>query len=106
MSADAARTHWENIYTTKAPSKVSWYRPHLETSLSLIERTAGGVSPSIIDVGGGESTLVDDLLTRGYQNVTVLDISQVAIEVTKNRLKEAAPRSLDHSRRYYSRARA
>jgi 2-polyprenyl-3-methyl-5-hydroxy-6-metoxy-1,4-benzoquinol methylase len=59
-------------------------------SLSLIERGAGQVSASIIDVGGGESTLVDDLLSRGYQNITVLDISQAAIDVTKKRLKEAA----------------
>jgi hypothetical protein len=60
MPADNVKTHWENIYATKAPNQVSWYRPHLEMSLSLIERAAGGVSASIIDVGGGESTLVDD----------------------------------------------
>ena len=92
MSADDAKAHWEKIYTTKAPDQVSWYRPHLELSLSLIERAAGGVSASMIDVGGGESTLVDDLLARGYQNITVLDISQAAIDVTKKRLKEAADR--------------
>jgi SAM-dependent methyltransferase len=86
------KTHWEKVYNTKAPDQVSWYRPHLETSLSLIERAAGGVSASIIDVGGGESTLVDDLLARGYQNITVLDISQTAIDVTKERLKAAAER--------------
>jgi 2-polyprenyl-3-methyl-5-hydroxy-6-metoxy-1,4-benzoquinol methylase len=89
MSADDAMTHWGKVYTTKAPDQVSWYRPHLEMSLSLIERAAGGVSASIIDVGSGESTLVDDLLARGYQNITVLDISQAAIDVTKKRLKEA-----------------
>ena len=92
MSADDAKTHWEKLYTTKAPDQVSWYRPHLELSLSLIERAASGVSASIIDVGGGESTLVDDLLARGYQNITVLDISQAAIDVTKERLKETADR--------------
>ena len=81
-----AKRHWETLYNTKAPETVSWYRPHLETSLSLIERAAGGRSASIIDVGGGESTLVDDLLACGYQNVTVLDISQTAIDVTKKRL--------------------
>ena len=57
-----AKTHWEKVYTTKAPDAVSWYRPHLETSLALIERAAAGCSASVIDVGGGESTLVDDLL--------------------------------------------
>jgi 2-polyprenyl-3-methyl-5-hydroxy-6-metoxy-1,4-benzoquinol methylase len=90
MPANDAKTHWETIYTTKAPDQVSWYRPHLETSLGLIERAAGGHSASIIDVGGGESTLVDDLLALGYQNITVLDVSQTAIDVTKKRLKEAA----------------
>jgi 2-polyprenyl-3-methyl-5-hydroxy-6-metoxy-1,4-benzoquinol methylase len=90
MSADDAKTHWEKVYTTKAPDQVSWYRPHLELSLSLIQRAAGGTSASIIDVGGGESTLVDDLVERGYQNITVLDISQAAIDVTKERLKEAS----------------
>jgi hypothetical protein len=61
------RTHWENIYKTKTPEVVSWYRPHLATSLGLIERAAGGYSAFIIDVGGGESTLVDDLLARGIR---------------------------------------
>jgi len=81
-----AKTHWETIYGAKAPQAVSWYRPHLETSLALIERAAAGHAASIIDIGGGESTLVDDLLARGCQNITVLDISQTAIEVTKKRL--------------------
>jgi 2-polyprenyl-3-methyl-5-hydroxy-6-metoxy-1,4-benzoquinol methylase len=92
MSVSDVKTHWEKVYTTKATDQVSWYRPHLEMSLSLIERAAAGLSASIIDVGGGESTLVDDLLARGYQNVTVLDISQTAIDVTKKRLKELAGR--------------
>ncbi len=85
-----AKTHWEKVYTTKAPEAVSWYRPHLETSLALIERAATGYSASIIDVGGGESTLVDDLLARSYENITVLDVSQTAIDVTKKRLGLAA----------------
>lgn len=92
MSIVDAKTHWENVYTTKTPDQVSWYRPHLELSRSLIEEAGRGVSASIIDVGGGESSLVDDLLARGYQNITVLDISHTAIEVTKKRLKEAADR--------------
>lgn len=84
------KTHWEKIYGTKAPETVSWHRPHLETSLALIERAAPRKSASIIDVGGGEPTLVDDLLARGYQNLTVLDISQTAVDVTKKRLGLAA----------------
>jgi hypothetical protein len=57
-----AQRHWENIYGNKAADEVSWYRPHLETSLELLERAAPEYSASIIDIGGGESTLVDDLL--------------------------------------------
>jgi len=85
-----AKTHWEKVYATKAAETLSWYRPHLETSLALIERAAAGYSASIIDVGGGESTLVDDLLARAYENITVLDVSQTAIDVTKKRLGLAA----------------
>lgn len=84
------KKHWESVYGTKAPEAVSWYRAHLETSLALIERAAAGNSASIIDIGGGESTLVDDLLERGYENVTVLDVSQTALDVTKKRLGLAA----------------
>ena len=80
------KAHWDTIYGKKAPDAVSWYRPHLETSLELIERVAPGHPASIIDVGGGESTLVDDLLVHGYSNLTVLDISQVAVDKTKERL--------------------
>lgn len=87
-----SKMHWEKVYSTKAPNEVSWYQPHLETSLALISRAAGANSASIIDVGGGESTLVDDLLARGYQTITILDISQTAIDVTKERLKELADR--------------
>jgi len=88
------KTHWEKVYKAKGPETVSWYRPHLETSLALIERTGAGFSSCIIDVGGGESTLVDDLTSRGYRNLTVLDISETAIDVCKNRMQPAA----DHVR--------
>jgi SAM-dependent methyltransferase len=85
-----AQTHWESIYSSKAPDAVSWYRPHLELSLGLIERCANDRAASIIDVGAGESTLVDDLVSRGYQDLTVLDVSQTAIEATKQRLGRTA----------------
>jgi len=80
------QTHWEKIYTEKAPDAFSWYRPHLETSLALIKQAAASCSASIIDVGGGESTLVDDLLARGYDRITVLDISQTAVDANRKRL--------------------
>ncbi|HMF18987.1 MAG TPA: class I SAM-dependent methyltransferase [Gemmataceae bacterium] len=86
------KQHWEKVYTTKAPEAVSWYRVHLETSLELIDRAAETRSAAIIDIGGGESTLVDDLVLRGYQNLTVLDISPTAIAVTRARLGAAAER--------------
>jgi SAM-dependent methyltransferase len=87
-----SQSHWEKIYAEKAPEAVSWYRPHLEKSLSLIEQIAPGTSAAIIDVGGGESTLVDDLLARGYDNVTVLDISQAAIDASRKRLGSESER--------------
>ncbi len=75
---------------TPASSNLSGYTPHLVRSLEIIERASPSHSASIIDVGGGESTLVDDLLTRGYQNITVLDVSQIAMDVTKKRLGTAS----------------
>lgn len=87
-----ARQHWNHVYQTKSPDAVSWYRPHLEKSLALIRRAAGDLSAAIVDVGGGESTLVDDLLAAGYRDVTVLDISPTAIEVAKKRLGNNADR--------------
>lgn len=84
------KTHWDTVYQTKAPDAVSWYRPHLERSIELIQAVAPEFSASIIDVGGGESTLVDDLLAKGYRDITVLDISQTAIDVAKQRMGESA----------------
>lgn len=84
--------HWQHVYGTKAPDQVSWFRPHLESSLALIQRAASGPSASVIDVGGGASTLVDDLLVRGYRDVTVLDISQAAIDIARKRLGDASQR--------------
>jgi SAM-dependent methyltransferase len=84
--------HWETVFTSKEPTEVSWYRPHLENSIGLIERYAPGKSASILDVGAGESTLVYDLLANGYPNLTVLDVSRTAIEVTRQRLGAAADR--------------
>jgi len=75
--------HWERVYDTKAPDQVSWFRPYLLMSLDLIERAANDRGASIIDVGAGPSTLVDDLLAAGYSNITVLDISKTAIEVAR-----------------------
>ena len=82
--------HWENIYTVKQPTEVSWFRPHLDTSLELIGSTGLKTDASIIDIGCGASTLVDDLLDRGFTNVSCLEISGEAVETTKRRLGERA----------------
>ena len=82
------REHWDRVYRTKRATEVSWYRAHLDTSLALIEQAAPDRTAAVIDVGGGESTLVDDLLARGYADVTLLDLSQAALEVTRERLGE------------------
>ena len=85
-----ARRHWEQVYQTKAPESVSWYSPHLQKSLGLVRSATHDPAAAIIDVGGGEATLVDDLLALGYRDLTVLDISQRAIEVAQKRLGPAA----------------
>lgn len=84
------RDHWTNVYTAKAETDVSWYRPHSERSLAYIAATAAPADP-VIDVGGGASTLVDDLLARGFADVTVLDVAETALAKSKARLgREAA----------------
>ena len=92
MDSRDLRAHWETIHREKSATEVSWYRPHLETSLRLIEEAAQNKSASIIDVGAGRSTLVDDLLARGYENVTVLDIAQTAIDAASARLGDDSAR--------------
>jgi SAM-dependent methyltransferase len=84
------REHWDTVYETNPPDTVSWFSPHLKTSLALIERAAPDRDAAIIDVGGGTSTLVDDLIARGYSDLSVLDISASALEVAKRRLGEAS----------------
>jgi SAM-dependent methyltransferase len=80
------KEHWDDIYERLAPDEVSWYRPHLERSLQLVEQAGLPADAAIIDVGGGSSTLVDDLLDRGYSRVSVLDISSKAIVGAQGRL--------------------
>lgn len=81
-----SKAHWDKVYTTKAPDNVSWFQEHAETSVRLIHATGLGREASIIDVGGGASTLVDDLLADGYHAMTVLDVSGAALEESKRRL--------------------
>jgi len=86
MESFDRKKHWENIYSTKQLNEVSWYQPTPETSLKFIEELNIPKTASIMDIGGGDSFLVDNLLQLGYQNITVLDISKKAIERAKLRL--------------------
>lgn len=80
------KQHWEQVYTTKKSDAVSWFQEHAEHSLRLIHNTGLGKNAAIIDVGGGASTLVDDLVVEGYTDLTVLDLSAAALAVAKQRL--------------------
>lgn len=87
-----AKAHWETVYKTKSTEQVSWYSPHLQKSLDLILGLRLPKSAEIIDVGGGASTLPDDLLNQSFQNISVLDVSAEALKVSKNRLADKAMR--------------
>ena len=80
------KAHWERVYTEKNADSVSWYQEHAASSLDLIHRTGAKPSAAIIDVGGGASTLVDDLLQGGFSDITVLDLSVAALQVAQSRL--------------------
>ncbi len=86
------KKHWENIYQTKRLDEVSWFEPVPETSLGFLKQFNIPAAAKIIDIGGGDSFLVDHLLDAGYQDVTVLDISGSAIDRAKTRLNVRANR--------------
>jgi len=80
------KEHWEKVYREKSPHEVSWYQADPVLSLSLIGKASLPLDAPVIDVGGGASTLVDNLCERGYSNVSVLDISAAALAHGRNRL--------------------
>ncbi len=84
------KDHWEGIYQTKALKDVSWYQAKPTTSLTYIEQLNLPKTAAIIDIGGGDSLLVDHLLALGYSNLSVLDVSTEAIARAKNRLGDKA----------------
>jgi len=86
------KSHWENVYATKEATAVSWFQAHADLSLRLIAETGVSTDASIIDVGGGASTLVDDLLARGYTSLSVLDLSAAALNAARTRLGRDAER--------------
>jgi ubiquinone/menaquinone biosynthesis C-methylase UbiE len=81
-----SKDHWEKVYTTKPTDAVSWFQPHADLSLDIIRSTRMGCDAAIIDVGGGASTLVDDLVANGYTDLTVLDLSGAALNAARQRL--------------------
>ena len=85
-----SKRHWEQVYATKSSDTVSWFQEHADQSLRLIHNTELGTDAAIIDVGGGASSLVDDLVAEGYTDLTVLDLSSAALAVAKQRLGKQA----------------
>lgn len=90
MSTSTRKAHWEHIYETRSPDEVSWFQPTPQHSLDIIQPLDLPPEAPIIDIGGGDSRLVDHLLELGYQNLTVLDISEAAIQKAQQRLGEKA----------------
>ncbi len=80
------RDHWQAVYEKKRADEVSWYRPHLDHSLAFIRSCNLPHDARIVDVGGGASTLVDDLVADGYGNVAVIDLAEPALAVARERL--------------------
>ena len=81
-----SKQHWEQVYTNQGATRVSWFQEHARQSLELIRRTGVARDGGVIDVGGGASTLVDDLLAEGYSKLAVLDLSGAALAAARERL--------------------
>lgn len=84
------RSHWEGIYTAREPEQVSWYQPRAALSLEIILQSVPDRAAPLLDVGGGASTLVDGLVEAGYRSITLLDVSETALERVRRRLAERA----------------
>lgn len=90
MNAFDRKEHWENIYNTKELKEVSWFQPKPETSLDFFKQFNVPTTAKVIDIGGGDSFLVDYLLDLGYEDISVLDISSTALDKAKQRLGNKA----------------
>ena len=86
MRSESRQAHWEGVYSKKGEHEVSWFQEHPEPSLDLIADVGATPASAVIDIGGGASRLADHLLGRGFQDVTVLDLSEAALEAAKARL--------------------
>jgi 2-polyprenyl-3-methyl-5-hydroxy-6-metoxy-1,4-benzoquinol methylase len=83
------QSHWQQVYLSKGEHQVSWSQPDPQPSLGLIEKFAGGAGASIVDIGGGASRLVDSLVKGGFGEITVLDLSEAALQAAKERMGSA-----------------
>lgn len=92
MKAFDKKKHWNSIYQSKAANEVSWYEQTPATSLAFFNQLQISRTAKIIDIGGGDSLLADHLLALGYEHITVLDISETAIQKAKKRLGQQANR--------------
>jgi SAM-dependent methyltransferase len=84
------KAHWQKVYRSRPADAVSWYRPHLDASIELLKLAGLSADSRVIDIGGGASTLVDDLLDLGIRDVSVLDVSDDALAIARNRLGDRA----------------
>ena len=92
MSTTGRQAHWENIYSTKGETEVSWFQATPAPSLELMALIGATRRSAIIDIGGGASRLVDNLVSQGYEEVTVLDLSAAALAAAKARIGDGAKR--------------
>jgi SAM-dependent methyltransferase len=92
MQSESRQAHWEDVYTRKGENEVSWFQESPTLSLELIAKVGATPASAIIDIGGGASRLVDNLIDRGFEDVTVLDLSEAALEAAKARLGNRADR--------------
>jgi SAM-dependent methyltransferase len=90
VKSESRQAHWEGVYTKKAENEVSWFEEIPAPSLELIAQIGATPAWAVIDIGGGASRLVDNLIDRGFGDVTVLDLSDAALEATKARLADHA----------------
>lgn len=86
----STKEHWERVFETKEEKEVSWFQPYPKTSVEFLELFNLPLDANIIDIGGGDSHLVDVFIEKGYNNIYVLDISAIALERAKKRLGENA----------------
>jgi SAM-dependent methyltransferase len=86
MESESRQSHWEGVYAKKSETEVSWFQENPAPSLELIAQVGATGASAIIDIGGGASRLVDNLIDRGFEDVTVLDLSEAALEATKARM--------------------